>query len=641
MLNSITLENFRSHKSTTLALSPKLNVLFGYTHAGKTSVLDSLAFGLNGRNHWTDARGRGAQRLIRDGADELKITIETSFGTVERVLGAKQHTLRVPDCPIDGIEARQAILLTKHLQTNAETLESLLDMASILDRPPKDQLKYILKALRPDKIEVSDVLKNAGIGKIDDIEHLLDLIKHRKETVLRDLNREAGDLEASLKVPVELPVWPLKNTKMTEDDVRQRVKERKAQLQAKRDERAGVQTLINKDHNIQAERAKVSDAEEADEKAYQQRKEMLAKYDKQITVAKERLPEREKTVADLRQQRENLIEVRADAQGLIKAAAELGAKCPTCDQPWPPAALQKAQKRQEKAKQQLAVAEQAVAEKTKDLQVADKELTEARETIGQLEELRRVALVQIHRYEVLVAGETDEVIALRVADNEKKLAVLDGEINELVTRVEAGEDAIRKIEAYYAAKTAAEKGKQVHEDRVRDLRSRQIPYEERVLEDLLKIRKTILDKKVATFTKYLNEAMTKMEQPEAQFDLEAGWMALGRPARFLSTGQAKICFEAAYRYALAQVTGVLLIVLDHLAPVDRAVQTALVRFFYKSGIQTIMTWTLEEKPGVGDVKPWPEWPPDIHRYWFTDEPEGSVPNSTVERIEVYPRKAAV
>lgn len=70
-IQSLRIENFQSHKDTTLQLHPQFNALIGTGNSGKTAVVRALAFVLFGQ--WSPS-------WVRHGAKFCRITLLTSTG---------------------------------------------------------------------------------------------------------------------------------------------------------------------------------------------------------------------------------------------------------------------------------------------------------------------------------------------------------------------------------------------------------------------------------------------------------------------------------------------------------------------------------------------------------------------------------
>jgi len=80
-IRRIELIDFQSHEHTRLDLTDGVNVLVGMSNVGKSSVLRAILWVLTNRPSGTG--------MIRKGAKEARVIIETDSFTVERVRGPK------------------------------------------------------------------------------------------------------------------------------------------------------------------------------------------------------------------------------------------------------------------------------------------------------------------------------------------------------------------------------------------------------------------------------------------------------------------------------------------------------------------------------------------------------------------------
>ncbi len=91
-ITSLHIENFRDIESLDIPDLPDVTALFGRNGQGKTSVLHAIRMALFGRCPLTDARGAGADLLIRDGATEAAIEIGLDGAyTVSLTIGRKSR----------------------------------------------------------------------------------------------------------------------------------------------------------------------------------------------------------------------------------------------------------------------------------------------------------------------------------------------------------------------------------------------------------------------------------------------------------------------------------------------------------------------------------------------------------------------
>jgi len=117
-INSLSLENFRSHKKTEINLE-RINFFAGGNNAGKTSILAAIEWALTGHCLWTDRAGRGAADLVRQGEKYTAAALK---------LLSKSEQLRV------GIAVSEALSAAAGLKFLA------IDEADILEQDNRDLL---------------------------------------------------------------------------------------------------------------------------------------------------------------------------------------------------------------------------------------------------------------------------------------------------------------------------------------------------------------------------------------------------------------------------------------------------------------------------------------------------------------------
>jgi chromosome segregation ATPase len=125
MLTAIQVEQFRNIEDTQIDVAPGVTFLFGANEAGKSSVLEAVRWALTGRAHGTDAAGKGAGKLVRDGARQASVTL---------------HFL------LNG----RAVGLTRTVTTSGKTslMPSTIDVAGVLGTPSLDVLDAALDGER-------------------------------------------------------------------------------------------------------------------------------------------------------------------------------------------------------------------------------------------------------------------------------------------------------------------------------------------------------------------------------------------------------------------------------------------------------------------------------------------------------------
>lgn len=201
----VEIENFRFIESARVDIDRGL-ALFGMNGQGKSSVLDAVRMALFGACGHTGADGRGAAELIRHGAREANVTVQTSAGSVILNITAKKKDWTWFDaagqvseditCPAD---------LWKSLGINPDHARICAMSEQFIEN---QDLGNLIAAMFTDVLTEAAVLSNAG-------EHLEWLTKYaadRKRPVSdvkflgdaayaarTDLNRELKIAKAELE----------------------------------------------------------------------------------------------------------------------------------------------------------------------------------------------------------------------------------------------------------------------------------------------------------------------------------------------------------------------------------------------------------------------------------------------------------
>ena len=139
MLKSVTIENFQSHKNTTLDLTSGVNVIVGQTDAGKSALFRAIVWGLFNR-----PRGEGF-RSHWAGKEPAKVTIELTDGTtIQRVRGNGINEYHLNDSVFEafGHDPPEEILKA-HGIDNRLSIQSQIDPFFLLQSTPGDVAAYL------------------------------------------------------------------------------------------------------------------------------------------------------------------------------------------------------------------------------------------------------------------------------------------------------------------------------------------------------------------------------------------------------------------------------------------------------------------------------------------------------------------
>lgn len=319
-LRSLHLSNFRSHSDSRLSLD-RLNVVRGLNGSGKSSLQMAVELLLTGRCAVTDAAGRGAEVLVRSGAKEL--VIEAS---VELKAGAFPITLRRSAAggmlTVGNVAAgKNALAWIEQNVAPIEVLSAVLNAHRFLEMKPAEQKALLAGALASEPVKVDDevsrLMHALGIACSGLVSSASDVDANYKGfyDMRADLNRQIkalGDIAAPEKA-ADLPAYA---------QVQEKLKERK-------DERDELMRRIT------AARASESSAhhllEAARAQKAQHEKNILSEPDfaslQKVFKNKERAAALDVEISDLQGQ----LTAARDAVARVKATPDA---CPTCERPY-------------------------------------------------------------------------------------------------------------------------------------------------------------------------------------------------------------------------------------------------------------------------------------------------------------------
>lgn len=211
-LESIELTNFRCFAGAVLELPTRVTFVIGRNHAGKSSVIDAVRLALTGACRGTDAGGKGADALIRDGDGvtqlKVKLTVATAdlpAFTVERTQTARSGTLAVSGAA--GSRGEAMGVLTERLGASPAVIAACLDGEAFLDLHHAEAKNLLLDVLNV-RVDVGD--ERLTLAQVDQRDAYW-----REE---RRVRRRTLDAAATPAAPVEeaLPDVRVLEAKLTE-----------------------------------------------------------------------------------------------------------------------------------------------------------------------------------------------------------------------------------------------------------------------------------------------------------------------------------------------------------------------------------------------------------------------------------------
>lgn len=147
-LGNLRLSNFIAHAATDIDLSRPITVIAGRNGSGKTSIADAIKYALIGRCRSTDAAGRGADRLIRRGAETARVTLTASIDgeALEIQRGPGVANLNWRGTVSTGAQVNAVVQSV--LGAPADLVEAVLDAPSWFDLPSARQSELLAGVLQ-------------------------------------------------------------------------------------------------------------------------------------------------------------------------------------------------------------------------------------------------------------------------------------------------------------------------------------------------------------------------------------------------------------------------------------------------------------------------------------------------------------
>ena len=611
-ITSLTIQNLGPHADVTFQFSPGHNLVVGTNGSGKSTVLRALSLALTGTCHLTDKRGKGFERLIRDGATEavIGVTIEP-HGTVTRTKSAKKHKLVLSWADGDKVSDNETRLLDA-LQLPAETIWAMFDPIPVLERPIEDQRAALLRVLRPAKITVPKSLLDAGVKQISGIEHIESLLKDAKEGTLRDLRRDAKWLDEH---PPEDPGEEPKGVNLEE---RQKLLEG---LNAKHVELTKELQTVSAATGTFEER--IRRAEEAGPEPSEEQSQALAKAiaenGENLTAARNT----EKSIGEKIQIGMNIRTAAVTAldgyktrlENIFRRLAEIAAQpkfeCPADACPIIKDLAARADTEVQSLESEqtailakvdtIAVDLEVLSVRIEEHQASMQAAIEARQRLEQKQfELRGLAndaerLAKVHE-EAAVATE-------RLIETKERLTKVTAALDKCQQLSDTHEAAV-KVYSEWSDKAAAVR--KWREDVA--AKAAAIDRQQQIVDDLLALRKSMIGGRLEQFLGIMTEFLKPFGIEGVEYSFDGGFVCTGRGADLLSDGQKAMMFESAFKVAVATVTGVGIVAVDDLAPMTDEFRELISESLARSGHQVIECLV---GGGLGKMIGWPHSKPKM------------------------------
>lgn len=367
-IESITIENIRSHVKTTVRFTEGFNCLVGGLGAGKTSILYAIDFALFG-----EPLGKSYEYLLREGADYGRVILKFIEGgkeyTIWRALRKRGDRISHEPEQLKLYEGNRLIAEVKN-EAVLEQLKSItgLDrdvfrniiwirqekLKEILDMTPGDRQKTMDQLFGISDYEVSWAnlrsVQRWYEGELENLRQDPDVVgarevRERYEEAVRDLVRREAEIEEARRQLVEAEARLKEVSARLEElmELRKRSEELRAkevELKSRASSLEGVyMRLLNE---IKEKRKKISELEGRLETLLSQEsllRKKLAEMGFQENIALQALQAHINSIIErisaVRGEEEGVrSEIKRVSQRLSSLAAE--SKCPLCLQPLQP-----------------------------------------------------------------------------------------------------------------------------------------------------------------------------------------------------------------------------------------------------------------------------------------------------------------
>ncbi len=610
-ITRIKLSDFRNHKQTDTAFE-RLTILRGANHSGKSTIAQAIEFALTGRCDSTDAKGTGATSLIRNGGEKALIQLALNANKAVQLrcsLTEKSgRTVAVRD-PDDPTYSGEAVL--HWLAIKKPVLSCLLNSRYFIGLKPAEQKTLLSSIVLPASYEwdeaISGKLSQAGVRvncALPPFE-FIEAAYADSYARRRDINRDLKNLHIPEPLPAPEGVTSLDAANRELLSLRAEG-EKIASLTRKRDaERSDRAAAIAKvQGRIEGLEAKGS-AEE--EKQAQFEKEILnAKTIKALQATAAKQKKADEYERELHTIRQGLAAVRA----IIGIFNDLDGEkcCPMC--------------------QREVTDEFLTSAMAPNLEHQNKLLERERDTLKLLGELgnpadaqqkldRNTEVVANHKRARAVLAETtatlrslrNEMEEMQEQQRPPQTSANDqneARLAELGTEIATRESQLGSIAAYEQRKAEIEQAREQH---------RKLAIVSTLLDELVDyfgpngIKAELLGKSIGEFTSSMNDVLigwgyscdlqiepygfhvTKLEDKGDTFSL---------PLELLSNSE-RLRFAVAFQVALAQVSGVRLVVVDEVDMLDSKGRDAFYEMLLSADIDQAIAIGTDERTEVPDI----------------------------------------
>jgi hypothetical protein len=630
-IQKIAIKDFRCHQSFSATLD-RLNFMVGLNASGKSSIAMAVEFGLTGKAAgFTDARGAGAEDLVRLGSKELSIEMELVnegvSGVISRTKSTRSHELLLGGRAMPLPDAQRR--LYEVLGVSGDVLSACLNSSRFVEMPEKEQKALLAQVLACDPPKIPDSIKedvrslgekpSLWTGEVLDVEGI-DLLHKTFYAMRTDTNRDIKML-GTMEAPGEA-VADYSEQKQALNELRAELTQAEKSKSAVEERyRLAVSAVDHKRSDLESRKINAEN-QLLNETELSEFETIIAKSEtKQKLAAKIASLEGTVSTKKAKVDRENAAEVARIMQVIshlratieedelvIAALLAIKAACPTCQR-----ALKASEKHDiqeklaaklgllrvdlESSEDELKKANQReypeeIAQISRDL--ADQKI--ALSNIGDVAEAE--SKLRLHREALVEVGRCDRELKSLSDPELPKVHAFNAAIEELTARIRKGEEVIaglRDAEQKRAEYKAWGALKSALELRVTTL--------ERLIEFFGPngVKSQMVGDKIVPFTKAVNDALRAFGYG-VRFSLEPYSFQVGaferegwRTLRQLSESE-QFRFGVAFQIALAMATGLKFVVIDRADILDADSRGELISMLSDSDLEQALVFATNDKP---------------------------------------------
>lgn len=163
IIESIEMENFKSHSNTRLEFNTGISIIIGENGAGKSSILEAVSFAL-----FKQYSGRKIEELVKKGKEKMSVTLKFAVnGRKYRI--KRQRNKSGSRAKLDVLEGEHYVPMVSQEKPVSEEVKKLLDMdgdlflnavyvrqgeiADLIEKTPSEKKQMIGKLLGIDSLE--------------------------------------------------------------------------------------------------------------------------------------------------------------------------------------------------------------------------------------------------------------------------------------------------------------------------------------------------------------------------------------------------------------------------------------------------------------------------------------------------------